>query len=71
MTEIRPRTIYSVPDFSMTSAVSIIRPDVPAFATRSAEGNIHHDRELGDRENMISIETYAYYHAFLLIMKTA
>lgn len=36
MTEIRPRTIYSVPGFSMTSAVSIIRPDVPAFATRSA-----------------------------------
>jgi len=36
MTKIRPRTIYSVPDFSMTSAVSIIRPDVPALATRSA-----------------------------------
>lgn len=41
-----------VPGFSMTSAVSIIRPDVPAFATRfaSRRAGIHHDGELGDRE---------------------
>lgn len=72
MTEIRPRTIYSVLGFSMTSAVSIIRPDVPTFAMRSASR-----RELyimtvnpvtvGIWQN--SAEMYARYRAFLLITK--
>ena len=61
MTEIRPRTIYSVPGFSMTSAVSIIRPDVPAFATRSASRRevIYHDGESVDRGNMVQFSRNA------------
>jgi len=60
------RFLHDTRSFYYTPRRSCIRN---AFCV--AEGNIHHDDELGDRGNMISTETYAYYRAFLLIMKTA
>lgn len=70
MTEIRPRTIYSVPGFSMTSAVSTIHPGVPTFATRSASRRELYIITLNPVTEGIwhdSAEKYAYYRAFLLI----
>jgi len=59
-----------VPGFSMTSVVSIMRPDVSAFATRFASRRmgIHHDGELSDREGIWCnlAETYVRHREFLL-----